>query len=179
MIEKGITQFAKVKTHEVLGGKFDYEITSGEKRLEFYDSAKDPKEVSISEKKEIITDPKLVQSSTEAGRNHDDKVAITQTKFSSVKEKIEKIAKLDKEIPNICLSDKDKQILRKLELEHEKKIQKEGPSIEKNVSEAKQAHVDVNFRSQKNPINSASSTENKPLNLTIKPSIKPRQTVSY
>lgn len=43
-------------------------------------------------------------------------------KYMSVKEKIETIINIDKEIPDIEFSDKDKELLRKLKLEHEKNI---------------------------------------------------------
>lgn len=46
----------------------------------------------------------------------------TAWEHMTVKQKIQTIAKSDRNIPDIELSDKDKEILRKLELEHEKNI---------------------------------------------------------
>nr|XP_012152583.1 PREDICTED: aarF domain-containing protein kinase 4 isoform X5 [Megachile rotundata] len=83
-------------------------------------------------------------------------------KYTTVKEKIETISKLDNEIPKIELSEKDKEILRRLELEHEE-----------------------NTRSQKTKQDDLPKTYSKNKNADIimekpraKPSIRPKQTLS-
>lgn len=169
MVEKGFTQYAKIKTSDVLGASVNYEANFTGKKLKVFDPAKDPKEVPITSDEKCKPKIETVQSSAKVEEKHD--VGSKPKKYSSVKEKIEKIAKLDKEIPKIELSDKDKKILRKLELEHEKKIHQKAPSVDdQKVEDEKEAQRNFNLKTEEIPENSA-----KP---DIKPSIKPRQTVS-
>ncbi|XP_033207641.1 atypical kinase COQ8B, mitochondrial [Belonocnema kinseyi] len=172
VVEKGFTQYAKVKTSDILGAPINYEANFTGKKLKVFDPAKDPKEVPITIDKKCETKVETVQSSAKV--NEKDDVANIPKKYSSVKEKIEKIAELDKEIPKIEFSDKDKKMLRKLELEHEKKIQQKIPSVDdQKVENEKAKQKNLNLKAEEFPDNSENSV--KP---NIKPTIKPRQTLS-
>lgn len=219
VVEKGFAQYAKIKGTEVVGGTFKYESNFTGKKLEFSDPAKDPREVPLTNTKENSTSTEeTVQNFSESKGKKDNEAPSKPKKYSSVKEKIEKISHLNNEIPNIELSDKDKKILRKLELEHEKKIQQSTPEQvakpeqkredakdeqrgNKNQDEKKAIAKDEqkrkvlkeerkketdsgdqktkeadNFDSNSQKIHL--SDENITLKPKIKPSIKPRQTVS-
>lgn len=119
VVEKGIRQYIKIIASQNLGIKNDDYAPKKKAKLHVYNAAKDPKELPIDKD---ITLPKhdsskfTIEKSSEGVQNN------TTWKYMTVKEKIETIATSDKEIPQIELSDKDKEILRKLELEHEKNI---------------------------------------------------------
>ena len=171
VVEKGFTQYAKVKTSDVVGVPFNYESKYTGKKLKIVDPAKDPKEVPINSNKKSESTVENVQSLSKVEQK-DDFISMPK-KYASVKEKIAKIANLDKEIPKIELSDKDKQILRDLELEHEKKIQLKALSKdEKKNEEEKETQKNVNVKTQENSENSANSAKT-----NIKPSVKPKQMV--
>lgn len=189
VVEKGFVQYSKVKTTEALGGTINYESNYTGKKLEFYDPAKDAREVPLSNNN--INNNRTEQTVENVSKGEQKKEASGKpTKYSSVKEKIEKISKASNEVPNIELSDKEQKILRKLELEHEKKIQQLNPDgsgtreekltheqkkeIDKdksNKDEQKAKSVDKNTNQQE-------SNENVTMKPKIKPSIKPRQTLS-
>ena len=119
VVEEGIRQYIKIIVNQSLGVKNDaYTTLKKETKLHVYNAAKDPKEVSID---------KDVTLSKHGGKSTPEKPSESvqnnaMWKYMTVKEKIETIATSDKAIPQIELSDKDKEILRKLELEHEKNI---------------------------------------------------------
>ncbi|XP_012276198.1 atypical kinase COQ8B, mitochondrial [Orussus abietinus] len=125
VVEKGISQYAKVRSNEVLGvpEKRNYERKVDGTVLRTVNPAKDPVEVSAEDLEEI-----------------------TPRKFSSVKEKIEVITKDEKKVPKIQLSKKEKEILRKLELEHERKmnVKKTTKSTEKNEEKKGTSKVEEN-----------------------------------
>ncbi|XP_070163350.1 atypical kinase COQ8B, mitochondrial [Polyergus mexicanus] len=118
VVEKGIRQYIKIIASQNLGIKDNDYSLKKKAKLHVYNAAKDPKEVPINKD---VTLPKhdsskfTIEKSSGVQNN-------TTWKYMTVKEKIETIATSDKEIPQIELSDKDKEILRKLELEHEKNI---------------------------------------------------------
>ncbi|XP_076233680.1 ubiquinone biosynthesis protein COQ8, mitochondrial isoform X2 [Calliopsis andreniformis] len=150
-------EFVKIKANEITGVSFEHESEKPSKtKLYVHNPAKDPKEVSIK------TDVTLDRANVIQGQDKSVK------KYSTVKEKIEIISTLENEIPKIELSDKDKEILRKLELEHEKKIQSQNvmqndvvkPDPPKSGSETKE---DVKIAPEKPQ---------------IRPSVKPKQTLS-
>lgn len=145
VVEKGISEYTKHRTAEILGFPTTNETESTENppKLEFYHPAKDPRELRTNEN--IPESPK---------------------KYSSVKEKIETIGKINKTIPKIELTDKDKKLLRKLEIEHEKR-----QSTSDNAAKAT-ADMKLNDSNDKN---NGKDDEIKP---KIKPVIKPRVTVS-
>lgn len=117
VVEEGVRQYVKIIIDQSLGIKNDSYTTIKEVKLHVYNAAKDPKESSLDKD---VTLPKYDNSKTieESSQN----VQNTTQKYMTVKEKIETITTSDKEIPQIELSDKDKEIFRKLELEHEKNI---------------------------------------------------------
>nr|XP_012152580.1 PREDICTED: aarF domain-containing protein kinase 4 isoform X2 [Megachile rotundata] len=121
--------------------------------------------INVVEKdpKEIVVVMDVSDIKAESADNIQDKQNKSVTKkYTTVKEKIETISKLDNEIPKIELSEKDKEILRRLELEHEE-----------------------NTRSQKTKQDDLPKTYSKNKNADIimekpraKPSIRPKQTLS-
>lgn len=87
--------------------------------------------------------------------------------YSTVKEKIETIGKLEKTIPKIQLTKKDQEVLRKLEIEHEKKLENNIKIKSPDLSNVETKILDDNNDKKINI---------KPI---IKPTIKPKQTVSF
>ncbi|XP_018401944.1 PREDICTED: aarF domain-containing protein kinase 4 [Cyphomyrmex costatus] len=152
VIEKGIEQYIKVTTNRTLDIKSNGYTPKKETKLYVYNTAKDPKELPIDE--DVIS-PKcninksITQKSLESMQNNATK------KYMSVKEKIKTISNLDKdEIPDIEFSDKDKEILRKLELEHEKNIK--NKMMSSNCStikeyEKKRVHMEINSKERSKP----------------------------
>lgn len=135
VIEKGLSQYTKVRFEEVLGKKNVSEILTKDlqdlsKKLYVYNPAKDPKEVPISsdepstENDQIILDS-FHNAQTSTSTKTINKSKQSPVKFSSVKEKIETIGTIHTDIPPIELSEKDKELLRKLEQEHEQKIRQQ------------------------------------------------------
>ncbi|KAH0947374.1 hypothetical protein HN011_008333 [Eciton burchellii] len=123
-VEEGIKQYAKIMVTQALGMKTNTYVPRKETKLYVYNSAKDPKELStfhlcddnITER-QYDTNKSITQQSLE-----DEQDNSSTWKYRTVKEKIQTITNSSKEIPDIKLSDKDKKILKKLELEHEKNI---------------------------------------------------------
>jgi hypothetical protein len=123
-VEEGIKQYAKIMVTQALGMKTNTYVPRKETKLYVYNSAKDPKELStfhlcddnITER-QYDTNKSITQQSLE-----DEQDNSSTWKYRTVKEKIQTITNSPKEIPDIKLSDKDKKILKKLELEHEKNI---------------------------------------------------------
>lgn len=118
MVEKGVRQYVKIIASQSLNMKSD-DYTIKKAKLHVYNAAKDPKELPLDKD---VTLPKYDDNKFTIEKSSQDVQNNTTWKYMTVKEKIETIATLDKEIPQIELSDKDKEILRKLELEHEKNI---------------------------------------------------------
>ncbi|XP_046751518.1 atypical kinase COQ8B, mitochondrial [Diprion similis] len=108
------------------------------------------------------------------------KTPVSPKKFASVKEKIETIAMLGEDIPKIELSNKDKKLLRKLELEHEERIRRqkpEGNTIGDPITDSKENTLN------KQIIDSNESSENNKNDSTVQvhkvmPSVRPRQSLS-
>ncbi|XP_012538251.1 atypical kinase COQ8B, mitochondrial isoform X2 [Monomorium pharaonis] len=118
VVQEGIKQYIKITTNQTLDIKYNY-IPKKETKLYVYNTAKDPKELPI----EDVILPKYNKLMTQKSLEREDMQKHSPTKkYMSVKEKIKTITNLDKEIPDIEFSDKDKEILQKLELEHEKNI---------------------------------------------------------
>lgn len=119
VIEEGIKQYIKVTASQTLNIKDNSYILKKETKLYVYDTAKDPKELPIDG--DVIlpkynTSKSTIQKSLKGIQNN------ATRKYMSVKEKIETITNIDKEILDIEFFDKDKELLRKLELEYEKNI---------------------------------------------------------
>ncbi|XP_051174272.1 atypical kinase COQ8B, mitochondrial isoform X2 [Leptopilina boulardi] len=154
-----------------------YESNFTGKKLEFFDPAKDPREVPLDKNKV----EENVKNFTKSNEKESDALKEPK-KYSSVKEKIEKISNLNNEIPNIELSDKEKKILRKLELEHEKKIQQLNPNDNVTNEQKKKISNDNQMMKDEqkttNPQKIFDTNENNTIKPKIKPSIKPKQTLS-
>ncbi|XP_034951611.1 LOW QUALITY PROTEIN: atypical kinase COQ8B, mitochondrial [Chelonus insularis] len=178
-VQRGIFEYTKHRTSEVTGIPVDSSGNSTEKstKLKIYHPAKDPKEVSVNENNAKVDSSILHQSMQKLERH--DIVQIPQ-KYSSVKEKIATIGTLDKSIPKIQLSDKDKLLLKQLELEHEKKIKNKDISESPNSSnitaaaELKEDENKNNHAQSEKQISAIQSSSNK----KMKPVIKPRVTLS-
>ncbi|XP_051174271.1 atypical kinase COQ8B, mitochondrial isoform X1 [Leptopilina boulardi] len=177
VVEKGFVQYSKIKSTEALGGTMKYESNFTGKKLEFFDPAKDPREVPLDKNKV----EENVKNFTKSNEKESDALKEPK-KYSSVKEKIEKISNLNNEIPNIELSDKEKKILRKLELEHEKKIQQLNPNDNVTNEQKKKISNDNQMMKDEqkttNPQKIFDTNENNTIKPKIKPSIKPKQTLS-
>ncbi|EGI62215.1 PREDICTED: aarF domain-containing protein kinase 4 [Acromyrmex echinatior] len=120
VVEKGIKQYIKVTTNRTFNIESNDYTLKKETKLYVYNTAKDPKELPI-DGNVILPKHNIDKSITQ--KSLKDMQNDTTKKYMSVKEKIKTISNLDKdEIPDLEFSDKDKEILRKLELEHEKKI---------------------------------------------------------
>ncbi|KAL6442096.1 hypothetical protein ACFW04_002424 [Cataglyphis niger] len=119
VVEKGIRQYIRIIANQNLGIKNDDYAPKKKAKLHVYNAAKDPKELPVDKEVPLLKHNNskfTIEKPSEGVQNN-----ITW-KYMTVKEKIETIANSDKEIPQIELSDKDKEILKKLELEHEKNI---------------------------------------------------------
>lgn len=166
VVEKGIIEFLKLKTKEVTGMPVDSDKPgkSTRTKLHVYNPAKDPKEIIIE-----MDDPNVKPDNENDIRSKQDKPL---KKYSTVKEKIETISKLEYEIPKIELSEKDKAILKKLELEHEKKIKSQN--MKQDVSNTLKTDFEIlENKATENMKVALESSQVKP-----KPSVRPKQTVS-
>jgi len=146
VVEEGIKQYFKVILSHTLDMTNNVYTPKKETKLYVYDIAKDPKKLPIDE--DVIL-PKYNSSKSVTQRSLRDMQNNTRKKYMSVKEKI-KITNSDKEIPEIEFSDKDKEILRELELEHEKNIKNRVtnsvcPSTIK-INEKECIHTQINFK---------------------------------
>ncbi|XP_017759390.1 PREDICTED: aarF domain-containing protein kinase 4 [Eufriesea mexicana] len=147
VIEKGIIEYIKLKTKTAVGipPNVDKPIKSSKTKLYVYNPAKDPKE--------ITTDMDI-------------------SNVKSVKEKIETISKLESEVPKIVLSEKDKAILKKLELEHERNIK--NLNIKQNIQNVPRTNSEVlETTVMENTKVTSDISHVKP-----KPSVRPKQTLS-
>lgn len=125
-VEEGIRQYVKIMVTQSLGMKSDTSMPKKETRLYVHNAAKDPKELPVDSNvpiRQYNTGKSATQPSLESERDNN-----AAWKYMTVKEKIQTIAKSSREIPDIELSDKDKEILRKLELEHERNIKSQTGS---------------------------------------------------
>ncbi|CAL7945578.1 unnamed protein product [Xylocopa violacea] len=166
VVEKGIIEFMKLKTRETTGVSLDQNeyvnnIKSKKTKLYVYNSAKDPREVPI--------EMDISSLKSNSGSNVQEIEDKHFKKYTTVKEKIETISKLDSEIPKIELSEKDKAILRRLELEHEKNIKEPNDKKEDNVPKS---------GTETFVMESASVTSNNTSQVKSKPSVRPKQTLS-
>lgn len=166
MVEEGIRQYVKIIAGQSLGVKNDaYTPKKKETKLHVYNAAKDPKELPIDKhvtSAECDSNKFTIEKTSGEVQNN------TAWKYMTVKEKIETIAASDKEIPQIELSDKDKEILRKLELEHEKNIKKKVASSSSSTHHLKTSEKEGAHQAQTEP-------EERP---KAKLSVKPKQLVS-
>ncbi|XP_076627636.1 ubiquinone biosynthesis protein COQ8, mitochondrial [Colletes latitarsis] len=166
VVEKGIMEFIKIRSNKTMGIPTDqFDPTKPNKtKLYVYNSAKDPKEVPIE-----MNAASLQQNVKSEGANNvqgkRDKPPIRR--YTTVKEKIETITKLEDEIPKIELSDKDKEILRRLEIEHEQSI--------KNQNTKENITSEVDPRVLVNPAKENVKIPEKP---QVRSSVKPKQTLS-
>lgn len=166
VVEKGMTQYIKTRTNRAFNiADDDYKPTVHKTKLYVYNPAKDPKEISIDEKHMSI---KSDLKQTVSEDNFQNTFTATK-KYATVKEKIETITKMENVVPKIELSRKEKEILHKLELEHEKAERKQIPE---NVLSSQ--NVNDKTEVKQNDVNT-SKASTKP---HIKPSIKPKQSVS-
>ncbi|XP_043280550.1 atypical kinase COQ8B, mitochondrial [Venturia canescens] len=171
VVEKGISQYTKFRlSHSVGFPEYkNSESQSTDVKLEIFDPAKDPREIKASQSSEAAKISEKPESFRSSGSSEPQEIP-PQKKYTSVKEKIETI-RIDKNIPKIELSEKDKRVLRDLELEHEKKISREASrnsldsSTDQQSSEAK----------EKTPKVLKNITTEKVLS---KPTARPRQTLS-
>ncbi|XP_043598811.1 atypical kinase COQ8B, mitochondrial isoform X2 [Bombus pyrosoma] len=133
-------------------------------KLHVYNPAKDPKEIIIE-----MDIPNVKPDNENDIRSKQDKPL---KKYSTVKEKIETISKLEHEIPKIELSEKDKAILKKLELEHEKNIKSQN--MKQDVSNILKTDFEIlENKATENMKVTLESSQVKP-----KPSVRPKQTLS-
>ncbi|XP_050592484.1 atypical kinase COQ8B, mitochondrial isoform X1 [Bombus affinis] len=166
VVEKGIIEFLKLKTKEVTGMPVDSDKPgkSTRTKLYVYNPAKDPKEIIIE-----MDDANVKPDNENDIRSKQDKPL---KKYSTVKEKIETISKLEYEIPKIELSEKDKAILKKLELEHEKNIKSQN--MKQDVSNTLKTDFEIlENKATENMKVALESSQVKP-----KPSVRPKQTLS-
>ncbi|XP_076647594.1 ubiquinone biosynthesis protein COQ8, mitochondrial [Halictus rubicundus] len=161
VVEKGLMEFFKIKSNSMMGVPSDHNgpTPSRNTKLYVYNIAKDPKEVPI--KPDIINAQQNVKSASVADMQ-EKQDRPTVRKYTTVKEKIETITKLENEIPKIELSDKDKEILRRLELEHEQS--KTHQSVQKTTIEK----TDL----KQEPVKMV------PEKPQVRPSVRPKQTLS-
>ncbi|XP_068983810.1 atypical kinase COQ8B, mitochondrial isoform X1 [Bombus flavifrons] len=166
VVEKGIIEFLKLKTKEVAGMPVDPDKPrkSTKTKLHVYNPAKDPKEIIIE-----MDIPNVKPDNENDIQSKQDKPL---KKYSTVKEKIETISKLEHEIPKIELSEKDKAILKKLELEHEKNIKSQN--MKQDVSNTLKTDFEIlENKATENMKVALESSQVKP-----KPSVRPKQTLS-
>lgn len=164
IVEEGIKQYLKIEVGQAIGVQRYSYVPKKETKLYVYNAAKDPKELPFVEDNAMPkqdTNKSVIQKSLKDVQDNN-----IMWKYMSVKEKIQTITTSNNAIPDIELSDKDKEILRRLELEHEKNIKNQtaaliSPSIVKAYEkEHTQAQVE---------------TKEKP-KLTL--SVKPKQSVN-
>lgn len=171
VVEKGVSQYIRIKAGDIFGvlGSSRYEKQSNDTKLHVFDPSKDPEEIPIDKCKANV-ETQNVTNQTSPKDNivmHNDGMSVPK-KYMSVKEKIETIATVDKTVPTIELSDKEKKLLKKLELEYENKIKKQ--SVEQNLNskpmETEMKRGNENMESKKNKES------------IVKPSVRPKQTLS-
>lgn len=138
-------------------------IKTKKTKLYIYNPAKDPKEITIE------MDISKMKYNSENNYTNQDTQDKPVKKYLTVKEKIETISKLENEIPKIVLSEKDKAILKKLELEHEKNIKSQNMKDEDVSNESK---IDAEVIK----IENTKITSNSP-QVKLKPSVRPKKTV--
>ncbi|XP_047344902.1 atypical kinase COQ8B, mitochondrial isoform X2 [Vespa velutina] len=165
VVEKGMTQYIKTRTNRALNiTDDDYKPTVHKTKLYVYNSAKDPKEIPIDEKDMSIKIDSKQTISEDNLRN----TFTANKKYATVKEKIETITKMEN-VPKIELSRKEKEILHKLELEHEKAERKQ---VSENVLSSQKVNDKTEVKQNDVHISKASTKPH------IKPSIKPKQSLS-
>ncbi|XP_066597450.1 atypical kinase COQ8B, mitochondrial [Prorops nasuta] len=130
-------------------------------QLEIHNLSKDAKKIT---EVQVESFPNSIRQDS-FNRNGQKQEGFSQKKYTTVKEKIAKLATQHKEIPTIELSEKDKAILRQLEIEHEKKMKEEIKIIPKS-----------NKKIQSKDITRSSIQKNK--EKPIKLIAKPKQTLS-
>ncbi|XP_072760619.1 atypical kinase COQ8B, mitochondrial [Anoplolepis gracilipes] len=168
VVEEGIRQYIKIITNQSLGIKNDEYPPKKEAKLHVYNAAKDPKELPIDKDVNL---PKYDNNKFTIEKSLEDVQNNTTWKYMTVKEKIETIATSDKEIPQIKLSDKDKEILRKLELEHEKNIKSKKDASSISSSTIKTPKKESINKKQENQTESKERPK-------AKLSVKPKQLLS-
>lgn len=160
MVGEGIKQYVKIKAGQIVNISKDSYIPKKETKLHVYNAAKDPKELPIT-KDSTALKQNASESAQEPGAQELSKDHNVTRKYMTVKEKIQTITNSDNAIPDIEFSDKDKEILRRLELEHEKNVKKQTASSIK-VQEKEYTNMQTGFK--KRP--------------KTKLSVKPKQSVS-
>jgi hypothetical protein len=139
VIEKSLSQYTKIRIEEIFNLKNASDILKNDlsdlsKKLHVYDSSKDPKEILSN--KENVQNISRTNKDSSANTNDIGKQDQLPIKYTSVKEKIKTIGTVPTDIPKIELSEKDKNLLRKLELEYEKEIKKQEVSKVKQSDES-------------------------------------------
>ncbi|KAK0175284.1 hypothetical protein PV327_009045 [Microctonus hyperodae] len=161
VVERGIFEYAKYQSGEIFGIPTSpkYPADDGT-QLEVHHPAKDPR-VRRKSTQDNSNEMKILNNdhNSEIPPLSKEKIIEIPDKYTSVQEKIATLGKLDNTIPKIKLTDKDKKLLRKLEREHEEKSKNEVKNIPTKIND--------------NEINSNNS-----MTSTIKPTIKPRVTLS-
>lgn len=163
VVEKGISEYTKFRLSHTIGFP-EYKTSenqSNDVKLEIFDPAKDPREIKTSQSSESA-----IKSEKPESRDKP-----PQKKYASVKEKIETI-KIDKNIPKIELSEKDKRVLRDLELEHERKISREVSRNSPDSSTNSQT-LEVEEKTP-NVVKKVAADQ-----ASSKPTARPRQTVEH
>ncbi|XP_014235468.1 atypical kinase COQ8B, mitochondrial isoform X1 [Trichogramma pretiosum] len=161
VIEKGLSQYSKIRLEEVLGFKnlseiLQEDLSSLGKKLQVFDPSKDPKEVpynhsNVSSENAQASTASYAAQSNENVQKSSSNINRNQSpvKYASVKEKIETISAVNSEIPKVELSERDKQLLRKLEIEHEEKIRKQqGHESESSGTTGSQSDPKENLKSK-------------------------------
>lgn len=128
VVEKGFLQYSQIRLEEVFNVKdwstiLKKDFTNATSKLHVFDPAKDPKEVPTMN---VDSHVKVTDVSPEKSQsNFINEIKKPVVTYASVKEKIDTVDASHKIVPRINLSDKDKQLLKKLEKEHEEKIKKQ------------------------------------------------------
>lgn len=164
VVEKGMEKYIKIKAKETMGLPMEEYAPSEEKaKLFVYNPAKDPTEILTNENS-MKHDVK--NKSIDYTKEPEQKASMKR--YTTVKEKIEKITKSENEIPKIELSPKEKEILRKLEMEHEK-------NIKNQKSNTNDISIGVPPLMPDKKKETGKTTQEK---AQSKPAIKPKQTLS-
>lgn len=164
VVEEGIRQYIKVNVSQTLDVKNNAYVPEKETRLHVYNVAKDPKELPIAKDITVSkhgTNKPASQRDLKDSQNKD-----MAWKYMTVKEKIQTITSTNNWIPDIELSSKDKEILRKLELEHEKNI---------NSAAVDLTSLSTTKIQEKEHVHTKAEPKEK---LKSKISVKPKQSVS-
>ncbi|XP_053987221.1 atypical kinase COQ8B, mitochondrial isoform X1 [Hylaeus volcanicus] len=167
VVEKGIIEFVKIKSNKIIGMPLSQSDSTKPNKTKLYvhNPAKDPKEILI-EMDVSSSQQNIKSNSVNSSQEKQEKPMIK--KYTTVKEKIETISKLEDEIPKIELSDKDKEILRRLELEHEQNIRN------KNVKQNEKSEIDSQLLVDQVKESIKPSSEKPQVRL----SVRPKQTLS-